>query len=88
MQGEPLVIIVPGDVLIFKCTKLLADTQITRDINSSEPLSEPMIVYCQWDPWEHHSMEFLSRYQNLHARKFIWKYRLHGDDRLIFVSAF
>ena len=42
----------------------------------TKSLSQPMLVYCQSDPWEQISVEFQSKYQTFHSGKYIWKYRL------------
>ena len=42
----------------------------------AKPLSEPMLVYCQLDPWEQVSVKFESEFYPFHSRKCIWKCRL------------
>ena len=41
-----------------------------------KPLSEPMLVYCQLDSWEHISVKFESEFYRFHSRKCIWNCRL------------
>ena len=42
----------------------------------AKPLPEPMLAYCQLDPWEQVSVKFESEFHNFHSRKCIWKCRL------------
>ena len=37
-----------------------------------KPLSEPMLEYCQLDPWEQTSMKYQSKFIHFHSRKCIW----------------
>ena len=37
------------------------------------PLSEPMLAYCLLDPWEQISVKLISKYNNTHSWKSIWK---------------
>ena len=39
----------------------------------NNPLSEPMMVYCQIDLKEHISMKFYLKFKSFHSRKCIWK---------------
>ena len=39
----------------------------------NNPLSEPMMVYCQLDPTEHISITFYLKFKGFHSRKCIWK---------------
>ena len=56
---------VPSLVQIMGC-RLFGDT----------PLSEPMMVYCQFDPKERVSMKFHLNFKSFHSRKCIWRCRL------------
>ena len=40
---------------------------------AGNPLSEPMIVYCQLDQKEHISMKFYLKFKSFRSRKCIWK---------------
>ena len=40
---------------------------------SESPLSKPMLLYCQLDPWEQISLKFELKSQHFHSRKCIWK---------------
>ena len=42
----------------------------------ANPLSEPMLAYCQLDPWEHTSVKFQSKCTHFHSRKCVWKCHL------------
>ena len=42
----------------------------------TEPLSKPMLPYCQLNSWEQISVKFKLEYYHFHSRKFIWKCRL------------
>ena len=39
----------------------------------AEPLSNPVLVYCQFDPWEQISVKFWSCCKTFHSQKCIWK---------------
>ena len=41
----------------------------------AKPVSEPMLGYCQLDPWEQISVKFESEFYHFHSRKCIWKCR-------------
>ena len=40
---------------------------------STEPLSEPMLAYCQLDHSKQSSVKFQSRFNHFHAEECIWK---------------
>ena len=42
----------------------------------AKPLLEPMLAYCQLDPWEQISVKFESKYKTFHSEECIWKCRL------------
>ena len=42
----------------------------------AEPPSKPMMGYCQLDPSDQTSLQFLSKFELFHSRKCIWKCRL------------
>ena len=48
-------------------------------------LSEPMLKYCQLDPWEQNSVKSWSKFIHFHSRKCIWKCCLENGSH--FVSA-
>ena len=54
----------------------------------ANPLPEPMLTSCRFDPWKQTSGRFVSKYKNLHSRKCTWKCRLwygghfHGELNL------
>ena len=35
----------------------------------TKPISEPMLAYCQLDPWEQFSVKFLSKFRHFRSRK-------------------
>ena len=41
----------------------------------AKPLSEPMLEYCEFDPWEQTSMKLQSKFIHFHSRKskIVWK---------------
>ena len=43
------------------------------------PLSEPMMVYCQLDPEEHISMKLYLKFKSFYLQKCIWKCRLQKN---------
>ena len=49
----------------------------------AKPLSEPMLTYYQWDPWEQASVKFESKYKILHLRKYTWKCRLRNGGQIV-----
>ena len=50
-------------------------------LTGDKPLSEPMLTYCQFDPWEQTSAKFESKYKRFHWWKCIWKCLMwNGDD--------
>ena len=51
----------------------------------TKSLSEPMLDYCQFDPYKHISVKFEAKYNSFHCRKCISKCSL--DDGSLFVSA-
>ena len=44
----------------------------------AKPLSKPMLVYCQLDPYKQISVKFQSKYKSFRWRKCIWKYRFRN----------
>ena len=38
----------------------------------AKPLSEPILEYCQLDPWEQTSVKYQSKFIHFHSRKCIW----------------
>ena len=52
----------------------------------AKPLSEPMLDYCKLDTCEHISTKFLSKYNNFHRRKRIWKCRLENGGHVVSAS--
>ena len=48
-------------------------------------LSEPMLLYCNLDPWEHISVKFESKYNIIYTQKYILEYHLQNGGH--FVSA-
>ena len=49
----------------------------------AKPLSQPMLGYCQLDPYEQIAMKFQSKYKTFHSRKCIWKYRLRNGGHFV-----
>ena len=49
----------------------------------TKPLSEPMMEYCQLDPWEQTSVEFQSKFIHFHSRKFIWESCLENGGHFL-----
>ena len=47
-------------------------------LNCARPLPEPIITYCQLDPWEQTSVKVESKYNDFQSKKCIWKYRLQN----------
>ena len=45
----------------------------------AKPLSKPMLVYCQLDPWEQTSVKFQSTYKAFQS----WKYRLRNGGHFV-----
>ena len=64
-RGHRVILRRPTLVQIMACR--LVDTM---------PLSEPMLEYCQLDPWEQISVKFYQKLKHFHSRTCIWKYRL------------
>ena len=52
----------------------------------AQPLSEPMLDYCQLDPCEHKSVKFKSKYNNFHWRKCISECFLQNVGCLVSAS--
>ena len=48
----------------------------------AKPLYEPMLTYCQWNPWKRSSVEIPSKHNNLHKKCF-WKCRLQYDCHVV-----
>ena len=44
----------------------------------TKPLPEPMLTYCQLDPWEQNSLKFELKYETVHSQKCIWNCHLHN----------
>ena len=51
-----------------------------------KPLSEPILVYYQLNPWEYTSMKTELKCYNAYSKKNIWKCRLQNDDHIVSVS--
>ena len=49
----------------------------------AEPLSKPVLGYCQLDPQEQTSMIFESKYKAFHSRKCIWKHCLRNGGHFV-----
>ena len=47
-----------------------------RGLFGAKPLSAPMVVYFQIDPWEQNPVKFGSKWSNFRTSKCIWKCRL------------
>ena len=47
------------------------------------PLSEPIMVYCQLKPKEHISMKFYLKFKGFHSRKCIWRCCLQNGGHLV-----
>ena len=54
-------------------------------LSGTEPLSKPMMTYCQLDPKGHISMKYHLKFKSFHSRKCIWKCHLWNGSH--FVSA-
>ena len=52
----------------------------------AKPLSQPMLEYCQLDPWEQTSMKFQSQFIHFYSRKCIWKCRNFNRNSYIFIQ--
>ena len=59
-------------ICINKQVPWLVQIMVCR-LFSDNPLSEPMMVYCQLDSKEQISMKFLLNFNGFHSRKYIWK---------------
>ena len=49
----------------------------------ARPLSKPMLIYFQLDPWEQILMKFESKYKTFHSQKCIWKYHLRNGSHFV-----
>ena len=49
----------------------------------AHPLPEPMLAYCQLDPWEQILVKLESKYRSFHSWKCIWICRLRNGDRFV-----
>ena len=68
------------------CVSNLSMLQIMAcHLYNTEPLSEPMLPYCQLDPKEHILVKFHLKFNSFHSRKCIWKCCLWNGGH--FVSA-
>ena len=41
-------------------------------LSGAKPSSEPMLNYCQLDPWEQTPVIFISKYKSFHSWKCVW----------------
>ena len=48
-----------------------------------KPLSQPIRVYCQLEPWEQTSVKFQSKYKTFDSWKCSWKYRLPNGGHFV-----
>ena len=49
----------------------------------AKSLPEPMLAYCQLDPYEQSSVKFQSKFKHYHWRKGIWKCRLQFSRKIV-----
>ena len=52
----------------------------------AKPLPQPMLIYCQSNPYEQTLVRFESKYNNFHSRKWIWKYHQRNGGRSVSTS--
>ena len=52
---------------------------------STKPLSEPMVVYYPFDPWEQISVKFELKKKSL-TMKWVWKCRLQNGDHFFYLG--
>ena len=53
-----------------------------------QPNLEPKLAYCQLDPWEQNSVEFESKYKNVHSTKSILKLCLQNGGHFVQTTLF
>ena len=66
----------PGVAYMRQWTLSTLVQVMARHLFGAKPLPEPMLPYCQLDPWEQTSVKFESRYNTFHSWKCTWKCRL------------
>ena len=49
-------------------------------LDSTKPLSKPVLTYCQLEPKEHISMKFYLKFKYFHSIKYVWTYRLRNGS--------
>ena len=52
-------------------------------VNGTKPLSEPMPVYCQLDPWVQTLVKSKATFVHFHSGKCIWKRRLRNGSHFV-----
>ena len=62
--------------LAYICDRLSLVPAMACHLFVAKPLSQPMMVYFQLDPWGYISVKYQSKYNNFHTTKCIWNYRL------------
>ena len=61
----------PGDVSVRRRPRASMVEIMACRLFGAKPLSEPMLEYCQLDPWEQTSVKFYSNLKHFHSRKCI-----------------
>ena len=56
---------------------------MTRRLSGTKPLSEPMLEYCQLDPWEQTSVKSWSKYKTFIHENASEKYRLWNGGHIV-----
>ena len=74
-KGPVMWKIFPFDDVIMEWVIVASENSLL--LNNAKLWPQPLLSYCQLNPWEQNSVKFQYIYQSLHWRKYIWKCCLH-----------
>ena len=67
---DPVISLRPGDVYMHRQIMSAFVQIMVCHLNSAKPLSESMLAYCEFDPWEESSVKLWSKYNYFHWRNY------------------
>ena len=77
----------PGAAYICQWTGPALVQVMACHLFGAKPLPEPMLTYCQLDPWELTSAKFESKYKSFHSGKCIWTLQwLHNEPDGVLIT--
>ena len=73
----------PSDAYMHQWTGPALLQIMACGLDGAQPLSEPMLTYCQLDPKQHISMKFYLKFKYFHSRKCIWTCHLRNGSHFV-----